>query len=632
MNMSTLRRNRIRRAVAIALVASSVSLISSGSSAAGSPATPAMQAVSRLADLNLPEHAKAGTGIAGTFNPAALSAGWVSIALPDGRVLDAERQRVADDKTKGVKSWIGTFPELPGSIVVMTTHRGVTTGFVSYGTETWELMPGKAGGHVLYRVDDSKLPAAEPEVMFDSVVGDSTGSSSYDALSSGDASSGYVHDLLVVYTPAASAKYGQTTLESMIQNAVEAGNQAYANSSVNITLKLVGLQEIDYVESGDIQTSLNDLRGTTDGKMDSVHSLRNTVGADIVSLISLDTNACGIAGVLTNVSTSSAGNSFNVVKPSCFSQHSLAHEIGHNQGNKHDRANSSGSGAYPYSYGFRRCTSDGTGFRTVMSYSCSGASRVAWFSNPRVNYNGYATGIDYDSDPTNSADNARSMMNTAATVAAFRGASTTPTAPSEPAAPSSLSATATSSSSITVKWADNSSDESGFRLESSTNGVDFKEIATLGSGTISFTSSGLAPLTTYYFRVRAYNSSGNSGYSNVGSAKTQDVAPAEPSAVGANNNGDGSATVGWVDASSNETGFEITRETWNSKRSRWTSATVVGTVPSGVVSMVDLSGAGTFRYSVSAVNAGGASSKAGPAETTVTGGTSSGTGKGRKFR
>ncbi len=57
------------------------------------------------------------------------------------------------------------------------------------------------------------------------------------------ATGGYVHDLLVVYTPAAKARYGQATLESMIQNAVQAANQAYQNSAIGITLNLVGLKE-----------------------------------------------------------------------------------------------------------------------------------------------------------------------------------------------------------------------------------------------------------------------------------------------------------------------------------------------------------------------------------------------------
>jgi hypothetical protein len=319
---------------------------------------------------------------------------------------------------------------------------------------------------------------------------------------------------------------------------------------------------------------------------------------------------------------------FSVVKSTCMSQHSLAHEIGHNQGNKHDRDNATTQGAYPYSYGFRRCLSDGTGFRTVMAYSCTGASRVAWFSNPGVTYNGHATGIAYETDPANSADNARSMNNTAATVAAFRTSKTvTSLAPSVPVAPSGTAASATAYNSVTVRWADNSSDEAGFKVERSGNGVDFTEIATLGAATTSFVDNGVVASSNFYYRVRAYNSVGNSAFSNTASVTTPAVpapAPAQPTSVAARNDADGSATVTWIDASTNETGFEVRRETWNAKRKVWGSATTVGTVPTGLTSLDDMSGNGTYRYSVRAVNSGGASALAGPAAVTVTGGPTKG--------
>ena len=129
-----------------------------------------------------------------------------------------------------------------------------------------------------------------------------------------------------------------------------------------------------------------------------------------------------------------APNAFSAVYSGCLSQHSLAHEIGHLQGNMHDRENSSFPGAFEYSYGFRRCVRDGTGFRTVMAYSCAGAPRVTQFANPDVTFNGWPTGISYEIDPANSADNARSMNETADTVAAFRSVSS-----GIPAAPSALS-------------------------------------------------------------------------------------------------------------------------------------------------------------------------------------------------
>ncbi len=630
------------RSTSSAILASAIAatlMIAGGATAApsaapGAKAKNVMKSRARAANVELPSHAKANSGTSGALDVSALDASTANLTLADGREVEARLQRVAKDDKAGRKSWVGTVDSMPGSMLVLTKYRGVTTGFLTLGSETWELMPSSGGKHLLYQVDERKLPDAEPVLIPGDAELDTTSGGDFGAgAATTAADGGYIHDLLVVYTPAARSAYGQATLESMIQNAVAAANQAYQNSSVNITVNLVGLQEVAYTETGAMQTSLYDLRGTSDGKMDNVHSLRDSLGADIVTLISQDSDACGIAWSMRSESASFASNAFNVVKPSCLSQHSLAHEIGHNQGNMHDRASTSNTGAFAYSYGFRRCASDGTGFRTVMSYSCSGAGRVTQFSNPSVNYNGYPTGIAYESDPANSADNARSMNNTADTVAAFRGSSGGGGGGGgvvAPNAPSSLSASAGSSSSASVRWSDNSSDETGFKLERSGNGVDFSEIATLGAGTTSFNDGGLSARTTYYYRVRAYNSAGNSGYSNTGSVTTPEVAPpppAAPTSVGAADNGDGSASVRWVDASTNETGFEVRREKYDSRRGRWSGATTVGSVPSGVTSLDDQSGPGTFRYSVRAVNSGGASGYAGPAQTTVTGGTTSG-GKG----
>jgi hypothetical protein len=96
-----------------------------------------------------------------------------------------------------------------------------------------------------------------------------------------------------------------------------------------------------------------------------------------------------------------------------------------------------------------------------------------------------------------------------------------------PSAPTNLSATAVSQTQISLAWQDNSWDESNFRVERSPDGVsNWAEIANLPSNTTNYNdSNGLAPNTRYYYRVRAYRSSGDklSDYSNVANATT--IAP-----------------------------------------------------------------------------------------------------------
>lgn len=595
------------------ILAALLSFIGGGNVAtAGSAPAWLMTGGQRLPDVELPAEAARGSGIVSGLNPAALGAPGLLVQLADGRVLHATRQRVVEETVRGRQTWVGTFQDQPGSLAVLSTVRGTTTGFITYGTETFEIMPAKGGRHLLYEVDVSKLPDVEPVLVPDDVALDTGGTTAYDTSESA-ADGSYVHDLLVVYTPASRTRYGQAALESKIVAAVAAANQAYLNSGVNITLNLVGLQEIDYTETSSISDSLSYLQGKSDGRMDQVHATRDLLAADFVSLISEDVG-CGVAFLMSPESTGFASSAFSVVYSGCLSQHTLAHELGHNQGNMHDRTSSANGGAFDYSYGLRRCETDGTGFRTVMSYSCSGASRVTQFSNPDVTYNGWPTGVSYEADPANSADNARSMNNTADTVAAFRSASTSP-----PSAPSSLTAGAPSADSVRLTWADNSTDEIGFKVERSGNGVDFAEIASLGAGATAFTDTGLTARTTYWYRVRAFNGAGHSGYCNTTSVTMPDVAPAAPAGVAALDNGDGSASVSWADASTNETGFEARREAWDARRGVWKDATTIGIVPAGVTALMDVTGNGTFRYVVRALGRDTTSGFAGPAQVSVTG-------------
>jgi M6 family metalloprotease-like protein/MYXO-CTERM domain-containing protein len=90
-----------------------------------------------------------------------------------------------------------------------------------------------------------------------------------------------------------------------------------------------------------------------------------------------------------------------------------------------------------------------------------------------------------------------------------------------PVAPTGLTASAVSSSSIALVWTDASDNEDGFKIErrEGSSGL-YSEIATLSSNSSSFTDTGLQPDTLYFYRVLAFNSTGNSGYSNEASATT----------------------------------------------------------------------------------------------------------------
>lgn len=75
---------------------------------------------------------------------------------------------------------------------------------------------------------------------------------------------------------------------------------------------------------------------------------------------------------------------------------------------------------------------------------------------------------------------------------------------------------------VTLQWADNSGNESGFRIERCINNkcTNFVQIAQVGANVTSFVDTGLSGNKIYRYRVRAFNATGNSAYSNVAQVKT----------------------------------------------------------------------------------------------------------------
>jgi hypothetical protein len=85
----------------------------------------------------------------------------------------------------------------------------------------------------------------------------------------------------------------------------------------------------------------------------------------------------------------------------------------------------------------------------------------------------------------------------------------------QPAAPSNLVGAPVGLKRVDLSWTDNSTSESGFKIERSNNGTKFSQIATLGPGATTFSNTRLRRGKTYLYRVRAYNSIGYSAYSNT---------------------------------------------------------------------------------------------------------------------
>jgi Tfp pilus assembly protein PilX len=137
------------------------------------------------------------------------------------------------------------------------------------------------------------------------------------------------------------------------------------------------------------------------------------------------------------------------------------------------------------------------------------------------------------------------------------GASSSP-----PASPSNLLATSVSSNQINLSWQDNSNNETGFRIERKVAGGAYAPINSVGSYTAEYPDGGLLQNTTYYYRVIAYNSSGDStSYSNEAYATTYPTSLNPPSGLVAAPVSYNQINLSWQDNSGGEIGFKIERST-----------------------------------------------------------------------
>ncbi len=114
-------------------------LSSFGATAASQRAIDVLTARGAAHDGSLPQQAKAQSGVAGVLNPSALNAPSLKLTLADGTTIEARLQRTASDSKKGTQSWIGTFEDAPGSVLVLSKVKGVVTGFANYKDQTLEI-------------------------------------------------------------------------------------------------------------------------------------------------------------------------------------------------------------------------------------------------------------------------------------------------------------------------------------------------------------------------------------------------------------------------------------------------------------------------------------------------------------
>ena len=330
----------------------------------------------------------------------------------------AVRERV-EKRSESRYSWFGRIDGMEHSSVVLTVEDGNMAGNITINGKIYQVRPAGSGIYSIREIDQSAFPSEAAPILVEAPEDDQGPQSSSSPEPQLD--DGSIIDVMVVYTDDAAA--ASPNIVSEIQLAIDETNTSYAKSGITQRLRLVRTEEVNYVETGNLSADLHCITDQGDGCLDGVHAWRDTYGADMVSFWVENGGAyCGIAYLMTSVSGSFESNAFSVVDRECATgYYTFGHELGHNMGAHHDRYVTSGQGAYPYSYGYVYLPQQ---WRTIMAYNTqctdSGLSctRVQYWSNPDVDYNGIPVGVPEGAP--DSADNRKTLNNTAYTVANFR--------------------------------------------------------------------------------------------------------------------------------------------------------------------------------------------------------------------
>jgi peptidyl-Asp metalloendopeptidase len=345
----------------------------------------------------------------------------VVLPITPTKNITLERVRYSSDE-RGC-TWHGIVAETGESALLMRWHDGHITGLVGYKGRIYTVASLGGQLHAVVEMDPRQMPpdhaAAKPtadpraDLRPDAPAKVAVAAMPPAVAPFPDGEREALEakkieiDVMLLYTKKAASRYVRDP-KDLLEMAIEQSNDAFRNSGLgNINLRLVHTEVIDYDESdGDHFEHLYRMVDGV-GPFAGVRRLRNDKKVDIVGLILDDASGCGLS---TRVAPD-AEDAYFVVHHSCAAiTISIAHEIGHILGARHDR--SIDANDMPFAYGHGHVNGK---WRDIMSYrqSCDGCLRIPYWSNPRVLYNGEPTG-------TASEDNARVILEQAERVSKFR--------------------------------------------------------------------------------------------------------------------------------------------------------------------------------------------------------------------
>jgi len=282
------------------------------------------------------------------------------------------------------------------SSFILVGHEDVVVGVLRLPAtgELYRLRYLGDGVHLMMQIDPALYPA---EACFDTTPvaperPDPTGASSIAAagesgpvevMGSCSAPTENIFDVLMPYTNLARQAMGGTNAAiAQCKLAVEAGNESYANSQIDIHLRLVHTMEVTFDESGDQEAWLDWL--SWQAVFGAIGTAREEYAADYISMLTAGGSGIGWCG-------GGEDHAYSCVNwERSVDTWTIVHEMGHNNGCNHNRENRDSGCGTGYEHGWHFYGNSGEHWGSVMSYM---GVRTEHFTNPYVYHDGVATGI-----------------------------------------------------------------------------------------------------------------------------------------------------------------------------------------------------------------------------------------------
>lgn len=187
-------------------------------------------------------------------------------------------------------------------------------------------------------------------------------------------------DMLIVYSQ--NCEEVVDDVNAKIDHFIAYTNEAFEASGILAKVQVKGIQAVEYPYS-DGGDGLDDI---TEGvaPFEDIARLRVEVGADAVALLTPQNEGDSSAGVAwkpAHLKRTSYGSMYSQTDIN-YSGSVFAHELGHNLGLGHSRAQGEEGGDFPSGVGYRIPIPNNIGFATIMAYETRDAYEVPFFSNP----------------------------------------------------------------------------------------------------------------------------------------------------------------------------------------------------------------------------------------------------------